>query len=315
VGRARHQVDEAYERLQDSRSRVQTIDVAFTFQENDRDAGGSLLGGAIAFRLFLWLLPLALLVIAGLGFSSAQSTTGPSGLVRDAGITSIAADSINQAAQDSASTRWVALILGAFFLYTTSVALMKALFVAHALIWQVPVPRIAHKPRAVGELLLAIVLLLLSSCVASVVRDHSPGYGLVLMLADTLMYAVIWWGFSSRLPHGAASLLELLPGAVLFSLGAQVLHLVAVYYLAARLTRASVLYGSLGIAAAILFGLYLVGRLIVASAVLNAGLFMRQHPAADPSGDPLSGHSAASPLAGDQTRPPKPLIGGSSGEP
>ena len=57
VGRARQQADEAYERLQDSRSRVQTIDVAFTFQENDRDAGGSLLGGAIAFRLFLWLLP------------------------------------------------------------------------------------------------------------------------------------------------------------------------------------------------------------------------------------------------------------------
>jgi membrane protein len=205
--------------------------------------------------------------------------------------------------------------LGAFFLYTTSVALMKALFVAHALIWQVPVPRIAHKPRAVGELLLAMVLLILSSCVASVVRDHSPGYGLVLMLADTLIYAVIWWGFSSRLPHGAASLLELLPGALLFSLGAQVLHLVAVYYLAARLTRASVLYGSLGIAAAILFGLYLVGRLIVASAVLNAGLFMRQHPTADPSGHPLSGRSADSPLAGDATRPPKPLIGGSSGEP
>ena len=154
-------------------------------------------------------------MIAGLGFSSAQSTTGPSGLVRDAGITSIAADSINQAAQDSASTRWVALILGAFFLYTTSVALMKALFVAHALIWQVPVPRIAHKPRAVGELLLAIVLLILSSCVASVVREHSPGYGLVLMLADTLVYAVIWWGFSSRLPHSAASLLQLLPGALL----------------------------------------------------------------------------------------------------
>jgi uncharacterized BrkB/YihY/UPF0761 family membrane protein len=147
------------------------------------------------------------------------------------------------------------------------------------------VPRITRKPRAVGELLLAVVLLLVSSCVAAVVRNHSPGYGLVLMLADSVMYAAIWWGFSTRLPHGAASVFELVPGALVFGLGVQVLHLVAVYYLADRLTRASVLYGSLGIAAAILFGLYLVGRLIIAAAVLNAGLFARKHPKEPPSDD------------------------------
>ena len=46
----RRRMDTAYQRLQDSRSRIGSVDVAFTVQEGDRDAGGSLLGGAIAFR-------------------------------------------------------------------------------------------------------------------------------------------------------------------------------------------------------------------------------------------------------------------------
>jgi membrane protein len=43
-----------------------------------------------------------------------------------------------------------------------------------------------------------------------------------------------------------------------------------VYYLARRVASASELYGSLGVAAAILVWLYLIGRLVVAAAMLNA---------------------------------------------
>jgi uncharacterized BrkB/YihY/UPF0761 family membrane protein len=255
---------------------VAIIDVAFQVYEDDRDAGGSLLGGAIAFRVFLWMLPAALLVVAGLGFGSTSDTNTPDRIVRDAGITSIAANSINHAAQQAQSARWVALIVGAVFLYTTSVALLRSLVVTHALIWEVPVIKLQHKPRAVGEFLLVVVLAGVGTSLGAVIRNHSPGYGLVPMLAVVVVYAAAWWVISIRLPHAHAPITALLPGAAVVGVGVQVMHLLVVYYIAARLTTASLWYGSLGSAAALLFGLYLAGRLIIGATVLNATLWARQ---------------------------------------
>jgi hypothetical protein len=48
-----------------------------------------------------------------------------------------------------------------------------------------------------------------------------------------------------------------------------------VFYIAAKLERASALYGGLGMAATLLFVLYVVGRLVVSSALLNAELWRR----------------------------------------
>ena len=274
---AHERVEVANRRVQESRTHLASVDVVLSFQEDDRDAGGSLLGGAIAFRLFLWLLPAALLVVAGLGIDSAADPTSPSNVASTLGIRSIAAQSIDQAAKEAQTGRWLAVVFGVVFLYTTSVALVKALFVAHALIWQIPVPRIAHKPRVVGQFLLATLIIAGCSSLAAIIRNHSPGYGLVAMLGVVLIYGGAWWLFSLRLPHGDASFLDLLPGAVLFGIGAEVLHLVAVYYLAAKLTHASILYGTLGGSAALLFGLYLVGRLLIAATVLNATMWDRHH--------------------------------------
>ena len=48
-----------------------------------------------------------------------------------------------------------------------------------------------------------------------------------------------------------------------------------VFYLSEEVTKSSALYGGLGAAATILLWLYLIGRLMVGSAVLNATLWER----------------------------------------
>jgi uncharacterized BrkB/YihY/UPF0761 family membrane protein len=285
VSAAQRRVDSEYQHLQAIRSQVAPVDVAFRVHEDDRAHGGSLLGGAIAFRVFLWLLPAVLLVVAGLGFESSNPNDA-NRVVRDFGLTSIAANTINDAAHQASHGRWFALILGVIFLYTTSVALVKALHVAHHLVWRTLSVKIDRKPRAVAELLGFAVAILAATSLASVIRQHSPGLGLLAMLAVVVIYAGAWWVYSMRLPHGDASAVELIPGAIVFGLGCQALHLVSVYYLAARVSHASVLYGSLGAAAALLFGLYLLGRLIIGSAVVNAALWERNHhnqPASPPA--------------------------------
>ena len=64
--------------------------------------------------------------------------------------------------------------------------------------------------------------------VASVIRNRTPGFGLVAMLAVAVIYGGVWWAWSLRLPHAEGSPLDLVPGAIVFGLGVQALHLVAV---------------------------------------------------------------------------------------
>jgi len=78
------------------------------------------------------------------------------------------------------------------------------------------------------------------------------------------------------LPHAAATWNELIPGALLLAVTAQAIHLFNVYYLGHKLERASATYGALGTAATILLALFLISRIVVAGAELNACLNTRR---------------------------------------
>ena len=71
---------------------------------------------------------------------------------------------------------------------------------------------------------------------------------------------------------------------MLVALGTQVIHLAVVLYLAPKIGRSSELYGALGAATVILLWLYLLARLIVAAAFLNAALWARADSEAEEAG-------------------------------
>jgi uncharacterized BrkB/YihY/UPF0761 family membrane protein len=54
------------------------------------------------------------------------------------------------------------------------------------------------------------------------------------------------------------------------------MHLVVVLYLAPRLAHSPSLYGSLGAATVVMLWLYLIARLVVSAAFLNATLWQRK---------------------------------------
>jgi uncharacterized BrkB/YihY/UPF0761 family membrane protein len=90
-------------------------------------------------------------------------------------------------------------------------------------------------------------------------------------------FSCLWLAVSLLLPRDRrAPWTALIPGALLVGITVCAAHLASVYLLAHRVQRASELYGSLGIAAALLAWLYLVGRLMVGSAMLNATLWDRR---------------------------------------
>ena len=107
-----------------------------------------------------------------------------------------------------------------------------------------------------------------------------PGAVAIAVTFGTLTYGLIdgaragfgavWLWVSMHLPSPEAPWTAFLPGAIVFGLGLEALHLFTTYFLEAKLANASELYGVLGLATTALFYLFLVGRGVVWAAELNA---------------------------------------------
>jgi hypothetical protein len=65
------------ERAQEERGRRGSVDAVFEMAERDVEVGGGIIAGALAYRLFIWLLPLALVAVAGLGVAADAASESP----------------------------------------------------------------------------------------------------------------------------------------------------------------------------------------------------------------------------------------------
>ena len=101
-----------------------------------------------------------------------------------------------------------------------------------------------------------------------------------LRLLVVFVGLIAWWlVLSMRLPHRGVPWGALVPGALLMAVGLELLSSIGAFLIAPRVESSQRTYGALGVAAALLFGLYLVSRLVVASAVLNVTVWERRSAA------------------------------------
>lgn len=246
----------------------------FEMVDHDAEVGGSIMAGALAYRLFIWLLPLALVAVAGLGIASSAASRSPESAARSAGLAGLVSSSVAAAADSPA--RWYALLIGIPILIYATRSLLRALVVTHRLIWMdlrgtAPKPTIGATLRLLGALVGFFVI----SALASAARAWSPGSGVLVILLIPLPFAALWLLVSVRLPHRTARWQALIPGAIAFGVGVQLLNVVIAYVIAPQAASKQGTYGSLGMAAALLLGLFLISRLVTATAVLNAILWNR----------------------------------------
>lgn len=247
--------------------------------QRDRDVGGAVLAGAIAFRVFVWLLAASLVAVAGLGFLAAAGESS-SEVTTDLGVTAFAASSVAQAASDVQRSRWILLALGLWALYSASKHALRSMWVTSALVWRVPMTK---PPTVAGVAGYNVVFLSLvaTTAAANRLRDLLPGPGLGITLAVVLVFGLLMWGGLLGLPRPDLPYTAVLPGATVLALGLQAMHLISIFYLPHAVENSSETYGSLGIAVAMLLWLYFYGRLIVFAGVLNATLWERYHDAGD----------------------------------
>jgi uncharacterized membrane protein/uncharacterized BrkB/YihY/UPF0761 family membrane protein len=294
-------------RVDDTRQTVPAIDAAFVVRADDRQLAGNLLACAVAYRLFLWALPVALLLAALLGFLNAAHRDA-AGLAENLGLGNYVVTSVNSAADQARSSRFGLLLLALIGLYSASSGGAKTMSAIHSMSWGLPIERVRSSWRAAlgfagfGFGLLALGL------ITNWARSQA-GIGTGVRLGMVVMFAGYWLCAMVLLPHGDVPWYRLIPGALLMAAGVQVLHLITVFYLAGKVATSSAMYGALGAAATILLWLYFVGRLVVLSTVTNATLWRRLQtrsnlaPTAAPRPSPTWGEATMSTADEGRRRP------------
>ncbi len=243
--------------------------------ERDSEVGGGIIAGALAYRLFIWLLPVGLIAVAGLGLAADASSESPEEAAESLGLEGLISSSIANAA--NSPNRWYALLIGVPVLIWATRSVLRVLIGAHRLVWTDD-RTAAPKPKLVPTLTLLAVLVCFGvvSAAASAMRAWSTGPGVLATLVALVPFAGLWLLVTVRLPHRVAPWTALVPGAAVFALGLQLLHAVVVYVITPWALAKEGTYGALGVAAALLVGLFLISRLMVAAAVVNATLWERR---------------------------------------
>lgn len=257
-----------------SRDSKASVDIGFRFAEGDKRVAAGVLAGGIAYRLFFWLIALAFLLGGVFGFldrSSVESAAAHSGL----GVA--LADAVGDAARDSATARWWLLVIGGWLLLWSGYTGTKALVLVHATVWGVTPPRLGNPLVASLVFTGGALGYMAAMAAARWLRAEIDVLGLIVTLALVALPFAGWMLASRALPNRAETLLDLVPGALLVAVGVQALYLFTALFLGPKLSSATALYGAVGIATTILFWLFIVGRLVIAAAILNAATYDRAH--------------------------------------
>jgi uncharacterized BrkB/YihY/UPF0761 family membrane protein len=262
------------ERAEVERSRHSSVDAVFEVVDRDVEVGGGIIAGAIAYRLFIWMLPFALVLIGGLGVASKAGSGSPQHTARSFGLAGLVSNSVASAAKGS--SRWYALVVGIPVLFYATRSVLRTLIGTHRFAWaDIRGTRPRPTARATALFLGLVLCLFVVAALAAAVRARSLGFGLLLSLLLILPYGGLWLLISIRLPHLDAGWPALLPGALVFGAGIELIQIAAAYVIAPMALSKQGTYGALGIAAALLLGLFFIGRLMVGAAVFNATLWER----------------------------------------
>jgi hypothetical protein len=249
------------------------IQIAKAAYEHDREVGGGLLAGAIAFRLFVWAVALGVVLVGGLGLGG----SAPGG-VDGVGATALVFDTIDDVAESAAHTRWFFLLFGGWLLFSATRTAVRALWTASNIIWRQPISKPPAVPSIVAFNLVMVALFAVNGA-SGAIRDVTPGPGVLIRVVAALVQLGILLLGLGWLPKAPVPLKHIVPGALLVAAGGQVMNLVATVYLPSRVESASETSGALGLAVVLLAWVYLYARLLVFGSVLNTTLWRQHHPA------------------------------------
>ena len=248
------------------------VDVGLRIFQRDRESAGSVVGSAIAFRLFLFFVPVLLFVVGLAGF---LTTVIDEDDLKPTSVTGSLAVQIDTALSQTNATRWIAVAAGLVGMALAGRVLSRVLVAASCLAWRLPITMKA-RPRLIGAI---IGLLVGMALITTVINEVRSRLGLAVaglsFIAAFGIYVVAWLLLSMLLPKPTSDPGSLLPGAAIVGLTLAGLQAFSQLFLPDQFSRASQLYGAIGITVVTLGWFFILGRTIVLSMSVNAAVYER----------------------------------------
>jgi uncharacterized BrkB/YihY/UPF0761 family membrane protein len=260
--------------IERARGRSPALDATFESIERDSELGGGMLAGALSYRLFVFALPLALFVVSGLGLLASALGTEPHLVANSVGLAGVVTKQIESTSK-ATSNWWVALTSFIALLYATKV-LFRAVAIVHSLAWQRTAASVKVRPRALGIFDAALVSQLLLVLGVGAVNHQTAIGGIITLVAFVFALAGLWLVVSLEVPHADARWTDLIPGSLLYAIGFTGVLIFNAVMLGNLIESKTSTYGALGTAATLLLAFFLLGRVMVGAAVLNATLYERR---------------------------------------
>lgn len=271
--RGRAATERLKSRAEAMRERSGAIDVAVRVYDRDRESGGSLLGSALALRLFLFFVPFVLFTVGLAGLIGHYS--GYESLSSDTGISGTIGDQIDLAFAQSSASAWFVCGAGLIGMASAGYSLSRAMIVSSALAW-----RLGGRQRATFGMIGSVVgVIACIGLVGTVVNSIRAAAGVAVASASFVavfgVYAVLWVVVFQTLPRGTTDPGAAFPGALVASAALTTMQAISSLYLPRAIERSSELYGAIGVTLATLGWIYILGRVIAFAFSLNAVVFER----------------------------------------
>ena len=269
--RARDQATRTLAWWETARRRRPLLDLGNAYYERDQEAHGSVLGSAIALRLFLFVIPATVMLVA---------------LVHLFGLWELFDEYLESSvttgdiARNLDSVDWwscVPLFLsGLVFTLWAGRGLARVLASSSGSAWQLPVRK--SKPGVVNILVMTGILF--ASYVAGGVftRLREVGGAAVFVTSWTAILVVAfltWFIISMTMPRGTSDPGALLPGSALFMVAYSALQWFMYYYLPRSIERTSDTFGDMATTLAALGNFFAIGRLVTITFTVNAVTYER----------------------------------------
>jgi uncharacterized BrkB/YihY/UPF0761 family membrane protein len=248
------------------RSWVRTLVNAY---EADRNRGGGLLAGGLAYRVFLWELPAALVLVSVLAVASSTSGRAPEDVARSAGLSGALVATVATAVRDAGQATWWLLFLGIVLMLWAGRSAVRALQIVSEIAWSER-DTVHHSSLTASALFSGVALGFIVVQAILSVMVHGVVEFVIGWLIGTLITVLVAVWVMTLLPRGGQSWPVVIPGALFFAATVRLLTMATVVYFAPKIDRIDDLYGGLAVAIVILLFLYLVARAFVGGQFVNA---------------------------------------------
>jgi len=233
------------------------------------ELNGNELAASVTLSAFLSIFPLMLVALAVVGFFSSGNSHLARDLISNFGLHGTGADALREAIDKAQESRKAASIVGLIGLLWSGLGVVAAVQYAINTVWQAKGRGLKDKARGLAWLAGAGVVFAasfgLTAGLAYLPAVLAP-IGIVLGLAVDVG---LWLWTMRVMANRDVGWRPLVPGAIVGSIGLEVLKLAGSIYVPRVVNSASALYGSIGIVFAVLAWLLLFGRLLVYANVVN----------------------------------------------